>query len=421
MRVPEEWRETTLGQVTDIVGGSTPSKNEPTFWDNGIIAWATPSDITKLTIGQLRISNTSAKVTEAAVRDTSLRIMPPGTVIMTSRATIGYPAINTVPLTTNQGFANFLPGTNHDPDFLAQWIIYMRPILERNAGGSTFLEISKKTLRNVSIPEQRRIAEILSSVDEAIAATQAVIEQTRLVKQGVLKRLLTKGIGHTHFKQTEIGEIPEAWEVLALGSIAAFQPGYPFKSQEFSDTGDRLLRGSNVGVGELIWGDSNTKFFPEIKRREFQDFTLNDGDIVLAMDRPFISSGFKVARVSKDDLPALLLQRVGRFNASGQCNEDWLWQVVSSGTLKETLERRQVGTDLPHISKSDIESCVVAVPPKEEQIQISIMMQEFDAALHASKAQALSYAAIKSALLSDLLTGRKRVPLADPSPLNGPP
>ena len=69
------------------------------------------------------------------------------------------------------------------------------------------------------LPEQTKIAAILSSVDEAIAATQSVIDQTRKVKQGLLQDLLTRGIGHTRFKQTEIGEIPEAWEVKRLDSV----------------------------------------------------------------------------------------------------------------------------------------------------------------------------------------------------------
>lgn len=260
-----------------------------------------------------------------------------------------------------------------------------------------------------SLHEQRRIAEILSSVDDAIAATQAMIEQTKKVKQATLEHLLTKGIGHTRFKQTEIGEIPESWDVAELNSVATFQPGYAFKSNQFVDEGVRLLRGSNIGVGSFDWSEGATKYFPEDRVVEFSEYFLRENDIIIAMDRPFISSGFKVARLQKSDLPCLLLQRVGRLTPKVNCDPDWLWQITSAGSVRSHLEKQQVGTDLPHISKSDIESCKIVIPTLSEQKAIASILMPLDAnietlmkILHTSKS-------MKSALMSDLLTGRKRV------------
>ncbi|SFI89986.1 restriction endonuclease subunit S [Aerobium aerolatum] len=198
---PEGWRLARLGDLTEIVGGTTPSKANPEYWEGGCWFWATPSDITALPMGQTRLASTKSSVSDQALKETSLKMLPAGSVLMTSRATIGFAAINTVPMATNQGFANFLPSKSFDPTFLLQWIAFSRPILENAAGGSTFPEISKATLKSIpiSIPplaEQRRIAKILSSVDEAIAATRAVIEQTRKVKQGALERLLVNDRGN---------------------------------------------------------------------------------------------------------------------------------------------------------------------------------------------------------------------------------
>lgn len=264
------------------------------------------------------------------------------------------------------------------------------------------------------LQEQRRIAEILSSVDEAVAATRAVIEQTRKVKQGVLERLLTKGIGHTRFKQTEIGEIPEGWEVAQVGQFARLQPGYAFKSAEFVNSGVRLLRGSNVGVGSFDWSEGVTKHFPKERVHEFTEFLLAKNDIIIAMDRPFISTGFKVARVNQEDLPCLLLQRVGRLLPTEKCDPNWLWQIVSAGSVRMHLEKQQVGTDLPHISRSDIESCTVALPPLLEQKMIAESLERFDVQLNLLARSLSSEQRLKSALMSDLLTGRKRVPDAIP-------
>ena len=115
-----------------------------------------------------------------------------------------------------------------DPEFLS--LVLSSPfaqteLMQKKSGmAMSQTNISQKTLKELALPipplhEQRRIAEILSSVDDAIAATRAVIGQTKKVKQGVLERLLAKGIGHTRYKQTEIGEIPEEWRVGSLGSI----------------------------------------------------------------------------------------------------------------------------------------------------------------------------------------------------------
>ena len=265
------------------------------------------------------------------------------------------------------------------------------------------------------LPEQWRIAEILTSVDEAIAATEALIEQTKRVKQGVLRQLLTRGIGHTRFKQTEIGEIPAGWEVAPLGNIATFQPGYAFKSSEFVSNGVRLLRGSNVGVETTDWRDEITKFFPPERIGEFYEYVLNIGDIVIAMDRPFISEGFKVVRIKDTDLPALLLQRVGRFLPRKQCDPDWLWQVVSVGTLRVHLEQHQVGTDLPHISRNDIEKCLLAIPPLEEQKRIARYVADMDRLVELDKRRLSLIKSAKSALMPDLLMGRKRVTLSSES------
>ena len=153
-----------------------------------------------------------------------MRLLNPGSVLMTSRATIGEVVINMVPMATNQGFCNFIPNSSIHAEYLSTWLKFSKNRLEMVAAGSTFLEISKKTLKNIEIdlpplPEQKKIAAVLSSVDDAIQATQAVIDQTRRVKQGLLQQLLTCGIGHTRFKQTEIGEIPEGWEFKKLTDL----------------------------------------------------------------------------------------------------------------------------------------------------------------------------------------------------------
>jgi type I restriction enzyme S subunit len=108
----------------------------------------------------------------------------------------------------------------------------------------------------------------------------------------------------------KLGEDP-AGKIVTVGNYRKLQNGYAFKGEWFAKTGTRLLRNANIGHGEIRWDD--TVFLPEDRASEFERFHLGEGDIVLTLDRPFIVTGTKVARVTKADLPSLLLQRVGRF------------------------------------------------------------------------------------------------------------
>ena len=193
-RIPEEWEVTRIGGVTDIHGGSTPLTTEENYWDDGDILWATPTDITSLS--SKYISNTSRKITQKAVDETSLRLCEPGTILMTSRATIGYPAITEKPITTNQGFINIHCKKVIETLFLYYWIIQNRRILERFAQGSTFVELSKKDFRRlfIALPpltEQHKITEILSEVDAKIETEQAFKEELEKLKKGLMQVLLT--------------------------------------------------------------------------------------------------------------------------------------------------------------------------------------------------------------------------------------
>ncbi|WP_267133608.1 restriction endonuclease subunit S [Skermanella mucosa] len=388
--------------MADIVGGSTPSKDEASYWEDGTIAWATPSDVTKLPIGVTKINRTASSINDKAIKGLSLRLLPPGSVLMTSRATIGYPVINLVPMTTNQGFANFLPSRHYDPTFLTQWIIYNRLNLERLAGGSTFLEISKKSLKSfpIALPPlhaQRRIAEILTSVDEAIQATQAVIEQTRKVKQGVLKRLLTRGIGHTRFKLTEVGEIPETWELKPLGELCTLTNGNGFRPTEWTSHGLPIIRIQNLNGS-----------------REFNYFagTPKDKWIVDPGDLLFSWAGVRGVSFGPhlwDGPRGVLNQHIFKVHSCSEVDKFWLFFAMTLVTTRIESKAHGFKASLLHVHKSEITNQLIAVPPKPEQEKIVHRLNALSEAEQASREELASLKETKSALLSDLLSGQKRV------------
>lgn len=147
--IPRRWRVSTIGEVAAIVGGSTPSTKQPVFWEDGNIFWATPKDLSALSVPVLL--ETDRKITELGLRQISSGLLPVGTVLLSSRAPIGYLAIAEVPTAVNQGFIAMLPQDNVSNLFLLHWAASAHETIISRANGSTFLEISKTNFRQIPL------------------------------------------------------------------------------------------------------------------------------------------------------------------------------------------------------------------------------------------------------------------------------
>jgi type I restriction enzyme M protein len=238
------------------------------------------------------------------------------------------------------------------------------------------------------LDQQRRIAEILWAVDEV---KDAVATLSKNVKSAI-----------TAFSENLFGERSEYNRngKITLGEVAKLQSGYPFKSDEFVEHGDKLLRGSNVGVNRVDWSPDITRCFPTERRHEVVEFILNAGDIVVAMDRPFISEGFKIARIAEADLPALLLQRVGRFQPSEKILLEFLWLYLHSASFQRQLQLSQQGSHLPHISRFDVESTKLFVPTLKEQERLVIEFKRLEIAAKETREYEVHCATLNSAIIN---------------------
>lgn len=250
----------------------------------------------------------------------------------------------------------------------------------KNSKGSVnpyinFSDLARFEFALPPMEEQRRIIEVFSAFDEQIESLENAHSSARALKNS---------LAESAFPVSEVKSYlnaPEEYQGRTLAPIrelVTFQVGYPFKSTEYSAQGDRLLRGSNVGVNRLNWEAEITCYWPTDRRSEVSEYILVDGDIVIAMDRPFIAEGFKVARITQDDLPALLLQRVGRFKVGEQFEAKYLWAFLHSESFRWQLQRMQKGTDLPHISKFDIEGTLIPNLTIDEQSAVAECFSEID-------------------------------------------
>ena len=160
---------TTLGMIADIVSGATPKTSVERYWD-GDVVWATPKDLSEL--DGPYIDATSRSLSRAGLESCSATLLPSNSVLLSSRAPIGYVAINTVPMATNQGFKSLVLDPSHtDPRFLYVWLRRHRARIESLGSGATFKEISKRVVARIEIrlpalSEQRRFGEIFDAVEK---------------------------------------------------------------------------------------------------------------------------------------------------------------------------------------------------------------------------------------------------------------
>ncbi len=193
------WPIVNISEVTKVVGGATPKSNINKYW-GGDILWATPKDLSDL--GEKYISDTPRKITESGLRSCATEILPPNSVLFSSRAPIGHVAINTEPMATNQGFKSFVPSPKLDPSFLYWWLDANREYLQSMGTGATFKEVSKTTVQRIEIPlppleEQKRIAAILDQADGLRRLRQTAITKLNALGQSIFYRMFGDPIGNS--------------------------------------------------------------------------------------------------------------------------------------------------------------------------------------------------------------------------------
>ncbi len=176
--IPDGWEVSTCGAELNFIGGGTPSKAEPSYWDGGTIAWYTPTDLTKT--GWRYAAPSESAITRQGLAKSSARLFPTGSVMMTSRATLGVLAIATTEATTNQGFIVILPDERWSPGFVYEWLDSKAGELSALGTGATFKEITKGSFKSFPfiVPAQ-------SVLDDYRGATEPLEDQVLVLEQQI--------------------------------------------------------------------------------------------------------------------------------------------------------------------------------------------------------------------------------------------
>ena len=403
------WKVMKLSEVATIVGGGTPSSSKSEYFENGNIPWITPKDLSGY--NKRYISKGERNITELGLKNSSAKLLPKNTVLLTSRAPIGYVAIASNEISTNQGFKSLVLNDGHIPEFFYYLLKNNVHILESRATGSTFKEISGQILKDteLSIPTpdiQQKIVDILSPLDDKIELNTQINQTLEQIAQALFKswfvdfdpvrakvQALSDGLsleqaelaamqaisGKTAEELTALSqahpdryaelaktakafpcemmevdgvEVPKGWKQTTLSRICEMQNGYAFKSSEWTDTGIPVIKIGSI-QSKILTVEGNG-FVSEDNLSLRSNFVLNGGDIVIGLTGAYVG---KVGRMPANK-KAMLNQRVAKFLAK-RINESetfysFIYMNVIQEEFKNFVDFTAQGSAQPNISTKDI-------------------------------------------------------------------
>lgn len=248
--------------------------------------------------------------------------------------------------------------------------VYVETLREQSIGGIIkYIKMGNLTEAEIPLPplaEQERIAGILDAADGLRAKRRDALAQLDTLLQSTFLTLFGDPVTN-----------PMGWEVKPMGQCCEILTGFAFKSKQFLKAGQgvRLCRGINVGIDRLAWKDQadwNSSYEKNVIRYE-----IHAGDIILAMDRPWISSGLKVAIATESDIPALLVQRVARIRASLNCMQRIVYLLIRNDAFIRHCAPTE--TTIPHISPKDLRTFPIYHPPLPLQHRFATIVESIEA------------------------------------------
>ncbi|SMB92122.1 restriction modification system DNA specificity domain [Hymenobacter roseosalivarius DSM 11622] len=335
-----------------------------------------------------------------------------GPTIVTGRSgTIGrlyYEEANCWPLNTTLYVKNT---KGNDPKYLFYLLISID--LKRYGTGTGVPTLNRNVVHKHKIalpplPEQQKIAEILSTVDEKMAVIDEQLAQTQELKKGLMQRLLTRGIGHTTFKDSPLGGIPESWSIIKLDDLVQVNRSITYgivQPGPFDADGTFLVRGKDYSRGWVSPDD----FFKVSKRVEepYKRARLKKGDILITI----VGAGLGNLAIVPDWLEgANITQTTARIAIdSERADSMFYYYVLQSPIGRENVRNYEKGNAQPGLNLADVKKFLVPALPLSEQRQIAQILTTVDAKLQVLTDKKAQYQELKRGLMQQLLTGQRRV------------
>ena len=274
----DDWEQRKLGDIADIVGGGTPSTGNPSYWD-GEIDWYAPAEIAD----QIYANSSQKKISDLGYENSSAKMLPPGTVLFTSRAGIGKTAILTQKGCTNQGFQSIVPHRGElDSYFVFSRTEELKRYGELVGAGSTFVEVSGKQMAAMELMmpstmrEQQTIGGFFRHLDHLITLHQRKYDQLQVLKKAMIEKMFPKN--GSSVPEIRFRGFTDDWEQRKLTEFVEFFSGLTYTPNDVQKNGTLVLRSSNVSNGEVVDAD-NVYVNPQVVNSK----NVKVGDIVVVV------------------------------------------------------------------------------------------------------------------------------------------
>jgi type I restriction enzyme S subunit len=448
--IPASWEWTKLSRLGDIVGGGTPSTKEQTYWGDDV-SWISPADLTGFT--SKTIARGTKGLTRAGLDHSSAKVMPRGSVHFSSRAPIGYVAISSAPLATNQGFKSLVPAVGIFNEFVYYYLKSATDLARKRASGTTFRELSGTAFGALPIPiapthEQRRIVskleELFSELDKGIESLTTAREQLKAYRQSVLKHAFEGRLTeewrnaspHTPEnllanvqaerktrnpkKDTRLRpekhdisldpQVPNGWSIEFLGNLNVDIFDGPFgshlKTSDYVESGVRVIRLENIGQGHFI--DKKQSFVSKEKYTGIQKHTVVPGDIVFSS---FVTEAIRSALVPSHISFAVNKADCFAIRFFGKTvNPKFVQLFLRSRNPFKQVEGMIHGVGRPRINTSQLKEIVVPICAPAEQVliieRLEALFSETDALESTLETGLAQLAAMRQSILKQAFSGQ---------------
>jgi type I restriction enzyme S subunit len=390
------WERKKIGETCEVVNGGTPKTGVPEYW-NGKHRWITPAEMGKRATPY--VSATERMISDLGLRNSSAQLLPPQSVILSSRAPIGHLVINTEPMATNQGCKGLIPGTQLQHKFLYYYLSSIVELLNSLGTGATFKELSGGKLKEVTIPvpsltEQQRIVGVLDKAFEGLATAKANAEKNLQNARALFESHL-----QSVFAQRGKGwvgrQLASLCHEITVGHVGSMKT-------EYKESGIPFLRSQNIRPFEVSM--ENAMFINEAFHRALKKSQLRPGDLAI------VKTGYPgTAAVIPPELPDSNCSDLVIVRPSKEVNPHFLAGFFNSSFGKQLVLGKIVGAAQKHFNITAAKEVMLHVPPIAEQRTIVAMVddlrEETQRLAHIYEQKLAALEALKKSLLHQAFSG----------------
>lgn len=430
---PIGWREVTIGEIADVVGGGTPPTKEPDNFD-GDIPWLTPRDLSGT--HDRYIARGKRNLSRQGLERSSATLIPAGSVLLSTRAPIGYVALAGNPISTNQGFRNLVMRDQAISEYCYYWLKANTSVLERHASGTTFRELPGSTLKTIRlqlppIEEQRTIAGVLGALDDRIELNLRISQTLEDMARALFQSWFVdfdpvhaKAEGRPSglppdldalvpaaFEESELGEIPQGWSVKRLGDLVEAVRGRSYRSSELTESDTALVTLKSFARGGGYRPDGLKPYTGKYKLEQ----VVEPGELVIActdvtqnaevVGRPAIVAADSRFATLVASLDTLIVRPLDATVNS----VPFYYYLTCTTIFTQYTYARCSGTTVLHLSRDEVPAFRFPAPPRDLIHAFAALAGPAHNRMLDSSTESAALSAQRDTLLPRLLSGKLRV------------